>query len=117
MTGSPSRPPWRPDLAVVDELDCDVEVLALQQGLDILELVLLLRRDAELVALDLGTDALRALIPDDLGDLPGVVLGDALLEPDVQAVLLARQLGLVSVQDLERDGALDQLVLEHVEHG
>ena len=60
--------------AVVDELQGEVEFLALQQADHLLEVVLLLGRDAQLIALHLGADAFRELIPDDLRDLPGVVL-------------------------------------------
>src|SRR5260370_9684267 len=103
-------------LPVVDELQGQVEFLALEQADDLLEVILLLSGDAELVALDLCSDALRALVPDDLRDLPGVVLGDAFLESHREAVLLARGLGLARVQDLERHRALDELVLEHVQY-
>jgi SAM-dependent methyltransferase len=107
----------RARLAVVDELQGYVEFLALEQGNDILELVLLLGRDSQLVTLHLGADALRALVPDELGDLPRVVLGDALLEADGDLVLLAGWLGLAGVENLERDRALDQLLLEDLKHG
>ena len=60
-------------------------------------------------------DALRAFVPDDLGQLLGVVLGDALLEGHRHPVLLAGQLGVGRVQGLQRDAPLDQLVLEHVQ--
>src|SRR6201992_2205588 len=107
-----------PDIsAVVDKLQSEVEVLALEQGDDRLQVVLLLGRDPQLVPLDLRLDALGDFVPDDLARLLGVVLGDAFLEADGQPVLLARQLGLAGVQHLERDPALDQLVLEHVEDG
>src|ERR1700753_260477 len=105
-----------PDMsAVIDKLQSEVEFLALQQGDDRLQVVLLLGRDPQLLALHLGLDALGALVPDDLAELLGVVLGDAFLEADGQPVLLAGQLGLAGVQHLERDPALDQLVLEHVQ--
>ena len=79
--------------ASVDELQGEVELLALQQGDDLLQVVLLLRRDAQFVALHLCPDALRSLVPDDLGDLPGVVLRDALLEADVSRYSLPESLG------------------------
>src|SRR5690606_32645865 len=104
-------------LAVVDELQGDVEVLALEEGDDLLEVVLLLGADPQLVTLDLSLDALRALIPHDLGDLLRVLLVDALLQADHHAVLLARQLGLPGVEDLEREAPLDQLRLEDIEYG
>jgi hypothetical protein len=80
----------RPRSAVVRELDREVEVLAPDQGLHGLQVVALLRGDAELVALDLGLDALRALVADELGDLLGVLRGDALLQRDRDLALLTR---------------------------
>ena len=76
-----NRPPKRPDYqarrsAVVDELDGEVEVLALDQGLDGLQVVAALAGHAEFLALDLGLDALRALVADQLGQLLRVLLGD-----------------------------------------
>src|SRR6185437_1932975 len=62
-------------------------------------------------------DALRTLVPDDLGDLLGVLLGDALLEGDRDAVLLAGHLGVGRVEVLQRNPALDELLLEHVKDG
>src|SRR6516164_4479626 len=103
--------------AVVGELQGEVEVLGLEQADDGLEVVLLLRRDPEFLALDLGTDAAGALVPDDLGDLLRVLLGDALLQADRDAVLLAGCPRLGRVQVLERDAALDQFFLEDVEDG
>jgi heat shock protein HtpX len=94
-------------LPVVDELDREVEFLALEQGDDRLQVVLLLRRDPELLALDLGAHGLRSLVPDDLRELLGVVLADALLEGDAHPVLLAREPGLGRVQRLQRDAPLD----------
>src|SRR5690606_8260016 len=89
----------------------------LEEGDDLLEVVLLLGADPQLVTLDLSLDALRALIPHDLGDLLRVLLVDALLQADHHAVLLARQLGLPGVEDLEREAPLDQLRLEDIEYG
>src|SRR5580704_12490626 len=102
---------------VVDELQREVELLALQQRDDRLQIVLLLRRDPKFLALDLSPNALRALVPDDLRDLLGVVLGNALLEGHAHPVLLAGKLGFVRVQGLEGYAALDQFVLEDVEDG
>src|SRR5215470_10961856 len=102
--------------AVVDELQGQAEVFALHQGDDRLQVILLLGRDAQLVALCLGPDSLRPLIPDELGDLPGVVGGDAFLEADPEPVLLAGEPRVAGIEGLERDPALDQLLLEHVEH-
>src|SRR5271170_2353975 len=103
---------WMPAVSsVVDELEGEVELLALQQRDDRLQIVLLLGRDAQLLALDLGPDALRPLVPDGLGQLLGVVLADALLEGDGHPVLLAGELGIARVQGLERHAAPDQLVL------
>src|SRR5437773_1779819 len=91
-----------------------VRLAVSQERDDRLQIVLLLGRDAEFLALDLGPDALRALVPDDLGDLLGVVLGDALLQGHAHPVFLAGELRVTRVQGLERDAALDQLVLEDV---
>src|SRR5215468_594210 len=77
-----------PGLAEVDELQCQAELVAFHQGYHGLQVVLLLRGHAELVALHLGADALGPLVPDQLGDLPRVVLGDALLEADGEPELL-----------------------------
>src|SRR6266699_1225731 len=78
-----------PRSAVVDELQCQSEVFALHQGDDRLQVILLLGRDAQFLALHLGPDSLRPRVPDELGDLPGVVGGDAFLEADPEPVLLA----------------------------
>src|SRR5690606_2955582 len=75
--------------AVVGELERDVEVLALEQPDDLLEVVALLAGDAKLVALDLRFDALGALVADDLADLLRVLGADALLEGHVDLALLA----------------------------
>src|ERR1700728_5021686 len=72
---------WRPRpqmaprgvLAEVDELQREVEVLALDQGDHGLKIILLLGGDAQFLTLDLGPHALRALIADDLADLLGVL--------------------------------------------
>src|SRR6266542_5430926 len=119
--GRPARrspPGWRPaTLAEVDELQRQVEILALDQGDHGLKIILFLGGDAQFLALDLGPHALRPLITDDLADLLGVVLRDALLERDPEPVLLARGLRVARIHALPRDLAPDQLVLEHVEHG
>src|SRR5579875_1950343 len=81
-------------LAVVDELERDVEVLASQQRLHRLQLVLLLREDAKLVTLRMDPHALRPLVSDDLGEPTGVVLRDSLLQADRHAELLARRPGV-----------------------
>ena len=74
---------------VVDELQRDVEVGLLQHGDDGLKVVALLGADADLVALDLGLDALGALVADQLGDLLGVLAVDALLDGAADLVGLA----------------------------
>ena len=63
-----------------DELQRDVEVGLFQQRDHGLKVVALLRADAHLVTLDLRLDALRTLVADQLGDLLGVLAGDALLD-------------------------------------
>src|SRR5215510_5579723 len=103
------------ELPIVDELHREVEILALDQCDDLLQVVLLLRRDAELVALDLDLDALGSLVADQLADLLGLVLGDALLDAGGDLDLPAGRTGVAGVEGLERDAALDQLALEHVE--
>jgi heat shock protein HtpX len=87
--------------AVVDELHGEVEVLAFEQADDRLQVVAALRGNAQFLTLDLCLDALRPLVPDDLGDLLGVLLGDALLEGNRDAVLLAGHLRIRRVQVLE----------------
>src|SRR6516165_6512754 len=104
-------------LAEVDELQRQAELVAFHQGNHGLQVVLLLRRHTQFVALDLGTDTLGPLVPDQLADLPRVVLGDALLEADAEPELLPRRLRVAGVQGLERHAAPDQLVLEDVEDG
>src|SRR5436190_24138456 len=77
--GSSTRSPaTRNDLPVVGELQGDPEVLALEQRDDVLQVVLLLAGHAKLVALDLRLDTLGSLVADLLGDLLGLVRGDAL---------------------------------------
>src|SRR5690606_40723615 len=75
--------------AHVHELQRDIQVLALQQRDDGLQVVAALRLHAQLVALDLRLDRLGALVADDLGDLLGVLTRDALLHAGLDAVLLA----------------------------
>src|SRR3954453_6980304 len=97
--------------ALVGEVQRDVEVGLAQHPLDGLEIVTALARDTQLVALDLALDALGPLVADQLGDLLGVLLGDALLEGRVEVVLLAREArsGLGDVEVLEADLALDEV--------
>src|SRR3712207_9500847 len=91
---------------VVVELQGDVEVGPAQQLLDRLQVVPLLAADPELVALDLGLDALGALVPDDLGDLLGRVGLDALLDAGADLVRLPGGLRFVGVERLQRDATL-----------
>src|SRR5699024_3962011 len=106
-----------PVSAVVGELEVDVEVLALEQGDDALQIVALLRAHSQLIALDLRLDALGPLVADDRRDLLRIVLVDAFLEGGIDAVLIAGGIGLAVLERLQRDSALDQLRLEHVEDG
>src|SRR6266545_1496112 len=106
-----------PGSAVVGELHREVVVLRLHQLLHGLQVVALLRRDAQLVALDLGLDALGSLVADQLGDLLGVLRADALLQGDRDLADLTRLPRLARVEDLQRLVALDQLALEDVEYG
>src|SRR6478672_5734104 len=99
-------------LAIVDELQRDVEVRLLQHGDDGLKIVALLGADADLFALDLSLDALGTLIADQLGDLLGVLAVYALLDGAADLVGLAAGLRLARVECLHRDVAADQLFLE-----
>src|ERR1017187_6948227 len=105
---------WR--LPEVDELQREIEFLALDQGDHGLQVVLLLRGDAQFLALHLSAYAFGPLVPDDLADLLGVLLRDPLLEADGDPVLLAGELRLARVEGFQRHLAPDQLVLEYVEH-
>src|SRR5512145_767509 len=102
---------------VVRELHREVVVLTLHQRDHGLEVVALLAGHPELVTLHLDLDALRAFVADQLADLLGVLLGDALLERDAELGVLAGLAGVAGLQDLQGLVALDQLVLEHVQHG
>src|SRR6185436_2575379 len=116
------RPPRRPAVAkrslpVVGELHVDAEVGVLQHPHDGLEIVPVLARDADLLALDGGLDLELAAL-DDLHDLARLLRGDALLQGDGLARgpaqgLLDRAEG----QRLQGDVALDQAPLEDVPHG
>src|SRR4051794_37699234 len=101
--------------AIVGELQGDAEVLGLEQVDHGLQVVLLLAGDPQLVALDLGLYALRALVADLLADRLGLVGLDPLEDLAVDLVGLARLPRLAGVQRLQRDVPLDQLLLEHVE--
>src|SRR5215217_8164706 len=85
---------------VVDELQRHVEVGLFQHGDDGLKVVALLGGNAYLVALDLGLDALGALVADELGDLLGVLAADALLDGAADLVGLAARLRLAHVEGL-----------------
>src|SRR5258707_8972782 len=102
--------------AVVDELQRYVEVGLLQKGYDGLKVVALLGGNTDLVALDLGFDALGSLVADELGDLLGVLTGDALLDGAADLVRLAACLRVAGdVECLHRDVAPDELFLEDVD--
>src|SRR4029450_6183672 len=73
--------------------------------------------DPELVALDLGADTLRTVVPDELPQFLGVVLRDTLLQVSGDLVLATRGTWFAGVQRLQAHSALDQLLLEHIEHG
>src|SRR5918998_2455592 len=102
--------------AVVGELHREVVVGFLDQRLDRLQVVAALAAHPQLLALDLGLDVLRALVPDQLGDLLGVLGGDPFLGAGGDLVELAGGARLTSVQRLEADTAADQLGLVHVQH-
>src|SRR5699024_7711926 len=60
--------------------------------------------------------AIGPLVADHLGDLLGILGGDALLQADEEAVLLAGRLGLIrNVQDLQGQLPPDQPLLEDVQ--
>src|SRR5882757_5195389 len=103
--------------SVVDELQRYVEVGLLQQGDHGLKVVALLGRDPDLVALNLGLHALGALVANHLGDLLGVLAGDALFDGAADLVGLARRLRLADVEGLHGDVSPDQLLLEDVDGG
>src|ERR1700722_8630027 len=106
---------WGEGLPVVDELQSDVEVGLLEHRDDLLQIVALFAADAHLVALDLGFDGLGAVVADQLGDLLGVLAGDALFQGAGDLVGLTGGLRLAGVERLEADVAPDQLFLEHVD--
>src|SRR6185503_17150250 len=107
------RPPRRPAVAktrlpVVGELHVDAEVGVLQHLDDGLQVVPVLARDPDLLALDGGLDLELAAL-DDLHDFAGLLRGDALLQADdlprrAAQGLLDRAEG----QGLQRDVPLDQ---------
>src|SRR5579884_2230481 len=105
----------RAALAVVDELQRDVQVSLLEHGDDGLQVVLLFAGDAHLVALDLGLDVLGSLVADQLGDLLGVLTGDALFDGAGHLVGLAGGLRFARLERLHGDVAADQLLLEDVD--
>src|SRR5688572_15493508 len=88
------RRPEPPRSAVVRELKGDAEVGLLEHADDRLQVVLLLAGDAQLVALDLGLDALRPLVPDLLADGLRLVRVDALDDLAVELMNLARRADL-----------------------
>src|SRR3954470_18984884 len=111
-------PPRRPRaLPVVRELQRNVEVGLLEEADYRLQVVLLLRAHPQLVALDLSLHALGSLVPDALRDRASLVALDALLDRRRDPVRLAGRLRVAGVQRLERDPALDQLLLEDLERG
>src|SRR5690606_5429064 len=62
-------------------------------------------------------DALGRLVTNDLSDLLGVLLTNALLERGLNAVLLAGGKRFSGLEAAQRDATLDELRLEHIEHG
>src|SRR5215207_9247555 len=96
------------------ELEGDAEVGALEEGDHRLQVVALLRADAHGVALGLARRALWRPRLDQLVDLAGLVAGDADLDRgDLAHGVLGGFLHVAVLQSLERDAALDQLLLEH----
>src|SRR5690606_12648345 len=93
--------PGRGVSAVVGELERDAEVLALEQGDDRLQVILLLAGDPQLVALDLRLHALGPAVADGLADRLGLLLIDPLDDPAVDLVGLAGLLRLARVEGLQ----------------
>src|SRR5699024_1863219 len=93
--------------AVVDELQRRVDVGLLQQRDHGLQVVPLLPGDPHLLAVDLGLDALGALITDDLGDLLRLLPGEAFAQRGGEPVLLTGLLGfaLTGIHRLQGDAA------------
>src|SRR5664280_2819784 len=83
------RRPLSLGLAIVRELQGDVEVGFAKHGDHRLQVVLLLGAHPQLVSLDLGLHALGPLRPDHLGDLLGVLIRDALVDRHLDPELLA----------------------------
>src|SRR5699024_11351205 len=79
-----------------------------------LEVVALLRGHADLLTLDGRLDALGPLVAQELGDLLGVLLVDALLERADQTEALAGGHRLAQVEHFHAQSAADQLLDEHV---
>src|SRR4051812_18899740 len=79
----------RPASPVVRELEGDAEVAFAQQSDDRLQVVALLARDPQLVALDLRLDALEAGVADSLRDHLRLVRRDSLLKGAADHVLLS----------------------------
>lgn len=104
-------------LAVVDELDREVEIRSFDEGDDVLECIAALVSYAKFVALDLGLDALWPFVADDLAEFFSLVGGDTRLERTVDFVLLAGGAWVAVVEGLEADAPLDDLVLQHIEGG
>src|SRR4029077_5663157 len=89
-----------------------------QKGDDGLKVVALLGGNTDLVALDLRLDALGSLVANELGDLLGVLAGDALFDGAADLVRLAAGLRVAgNVECLHRDVAADELFLEDVDGG
>ena len=72
--GTRDHNPQSDRLPVVDELDGEVVVGLADQRLDRLQVVSGLRRNSQLIALDLGLDSLRPLVANQFRDLLGVLL-------------------------------------------
>src|SRR5947207_13159496 len=115
LRSGPGRGFARRLLPVVDELQGQAEVRLLEQGDHGLQVVLLLAADPQLVTLDLRLYPTRPLVADLLADRLGLVRVDALNDLAFDPVYLAGHLGLPGIQRLQRDVALDQPLLEHVQ--
>src|SRR5207244_878271 len=102
--------------AVVPELELEPELLGPQERDYLLELVLGRRLHPDLLALDRGLRLLELLVLDRLDDRLGLLLRDPLSQLDLApyCVVRRRRVG-PQLEVLLRYAALDDLLLQHVE--
>src|SRR5450756_132811 len=103
--------------AEIRELKRDAEVRAAQESNGGLQIVLLLARDAQLLALDRDLH-LQLAVLDGLYDLPRLFGGNALADrQDLSHGTLGRGLDRAVVESLQGHAPLRELRLEQVRHG